>query len=592
VPEGSRARVAAALALLLLGFAALALPSLGAAPLERAEIYFLDAARAMAESGDWTVPRYQGEPFFDKPPLTYWLMGAAFLGLAPEPGAARLVPALAALATLLATAWLGVLLFDRRTAVAGAVVLSTTVAFLTFARVAMSDMLLTMLTTLAVALGVRAYRPDPPAWTVPALGAVLGLGFATKGPIAVLVPGIALLLLLVQTRRLPFGFRAAVLAAGAFVVLGFGWFALVYARLGAGPLEYFFLRENIERFAGEAFDVGRPAWFYLPAYAAEGLPWSPFLPLAVWRLLGAGGGDEDGRRSARFLVGWVGLVLVPLGLSSGKLDYYLLPLYPAVSLLIGRLFVGVPWRRLERTWGRAVLLLLVAALAVATLRPPRVPGDWLPGPGALALLAGVLATSGLAAVVVAARPNPRRVMAVLAGAVAAAWLVLTVFFLPAFARAQPNRAIARDVAREHRYRPNLRFATCSDPARARRDVLFHARVTAEERCDLWPLAASRAPYLLLVRPEEDRSFRSVPGYRHVATYRYLPGRSLTLAGFLSPSEPGETVLIANFATTDRVAERKRRRESRKALHEAIEKSGYSVVRPRRKRDDADRAHRQ
>jgi hypothetical protein len=219
-----------------------------------------------------------------------------------------------------------------------------------------------------------------------------------------------------------------------------------------------------------------------------------------------------------------------------------------------------------------------------------VPGDWLPGPGALALLAGVLATSGLAAVVVAARPSPRRVMAVLAGAVAAAWLVLTVFFLPAFARAQPNRAIARDVAREHRYRPNLRFATCSDPARARRDVLFHARVTAEERCDLWPLAASRAPYLLLVRPEEDRSFRSVPGYRHVATYRYLPGRSLTLAGFLSPSEPGETVLIANFATTDPVAERKRRRESRKALHEAIEKSGYSVVRPRRKRGP--RAHRQ
>jgi hypothetical protein len=233
-------------------------------------------------------------------------------------------------------------------------------------------------------------------------------------------------------------------------------------------------------------------------------------------------------------------------------------------------------------WVRAVLLLLVGALAVATLRPPRVPGDWLPGPGPIALLAGVLAMSGLAALAVAVRPTPRRAAAVLAGAVASAWLVLSVFFLPAFARAQPNRAIARDVAREHRLRPDLRFATCSDPARVRRDVLFHARVTAEERCDLWPLAASRTPYLLLVRPAEDRSFRSIPEYRHIATYRYLPARSLTLAGLLSPSDPGETVLVANFATSDPAAERKRRREARKALHADIEEAGGTVIRPPRK----------
>jgi len=581
VPEGSRTRAAAAVALVLLGFSGLVFPGLGAAPLERAEIYFLDGARGMVESGDWVVPRYQDESFFDKPPLTYWLMGAALLGLGPEVGAARLVPAVAALATLLVTAWLGALLFDRRTGLVGAVVLSTTLAFLTFARVAMSDMLLTMLTTLAVALGVRTYRPDPRAWTVPALGAVLGLGFATKGPVALLVPGLALLLLAVHHRRLPFGPGPAMLAGGAFAVLGLGWFVLVYSRLGAGPLEYFLLRENLERFAGEAYDVGRPAWFYLPAYAAEGLPWSPFLPLALWRLRATDDAVEGDRWPSRFLVGWVGLVLVPLCLSRGKIDYYLLPLYPALSLFIGRWFVCGPWRRLDRTWVRAVLLLLVGALAVAALHPPRVPDDWLPGRAAIALLAGVLAMSSLAALAVAVRPAPRRAAAVLAGAVASVWLVLTVFFLPAFARAQPNRAIARDVAREHRFRPDLRFATCSDPARARRDVLFHARVAAEERCDLWPLAASRAPYLLLVRPAEDRSFRSIPEYRQVATYRYLPARSLTLAGLLSPSDPGESVLVANFATNDPVAERKRRREARKALHADIEKAGGTVIHPPR-----------
>ena len=57
--------------------------------------------------------------------------------------------------------------------------------------------------------------------------------------------------------------------------------------------------------------------------------------------------DDRGRRGAVFLVAWVALVLVPLVISRGKIDYYLLPLYPAVSLLIGRFFVAVPWRRRE-----------------------------------------------------------------------------------------------------------------------------------------------------------------------------------------------------------------------------------------------------
>jgi 4-amino-4-deoxy-L-arabinose transferase-like glycosyltransferase len=560
-------RLGLILVLVLGALLALMLPHLGAAPLERAEIYFLDVARTMVDSGDWVVPRYEGEPFFDKPPLTYWLMGLAFAGLGPDPGAARLVPVLAALGVVLATVWLGVLLFDRRTAVTGAIVLGTTLAFLSFARVAMSDMPLSLLTTLAVALGVRAFAPNPPSWIVPALGAVLGLGFATKGPIALLVAGLALLLLGVENRRrpLPIGAGRALVAVLAFAILGLGWYLVVFWRLGAEPLAHFFVRENLQRFAGDAYDVGQAPWFYVPAYLADGVPWSLFLPLALWRLLRKDGGDRDGRPAARFLAGWIGLVLVLLTLSRGKLDYYLLPLYPAVSLLIARFLVAVPWRRLDRTWVRGVLLLATSAVVVAIVHPPRVPEEWLPGPGGRGLLVAVLAASGLVALVVAIRPSPGRVTAVLGGGMAASWLVVVVFFLPAFAAAQPNRAIVADVAREQRYRPHLRLALCEDPARAQRDLLFHLRLAARERCDLWAYAASREPYLLLVGPDEDRSFRVIPRYRVVATYRYLPADVLTLEGLLLGPEPGRIVLGANFRTTDPVAVRKRKRARRKAI---------------------------
>jgi 4-amino-4-deoxy-L-arabinose transferase-like glycosyltransferase len=528
----------------------------------------MDAARGMVESGDWVVPRYEGQPFFDKPVLAYWLMAAAMKGLGTSAGAARLVGVLASVGLVLATAWLGTLVFDRRSALAGGLVLATTLAFLLFARLAMSDAPLALWTTVAVALAVLAYRPAAPVWAVPLLGAVAGLGFATKGPIALLVPGVAVLLLLWENRRrpVPWGAGPLALAAIAFLALGLGWFALVHQRLGGEPLVYFFLQENLERFAGEAYDVGRPTWFYLPAYLAEGLPWSPLLPIALWRLLRSREGDEAG--SARFLALWVALVVALLSLSRGKIDYYLLPLYPAVSLLIGRYVAAVPWRKADRAWVRVVLLAEAAALALVLARPPRVPDPWLPGSASRALLAAVLAAGALALLAAAARLTAARATAALASVVAAAWLVLVLLFLPAFTAAQPNRAIVADVARERHYRADLRMGFCSDPTRVRRDVLLHVRLAAISECDLWSLAGSREPFLLLATPAQDASFRANPRYREIARYRYVPARALTLAGLLSLGEPGEIVLGANFTTEDPVAERKRKRAYRKAIQKA------------------------
>ena len=533
----------------------------------------------MVESGDWVVPRYEGQPFFDKPILSYWLMAAAMEGLGTTAGAARLVPVLASIGALLATAWLGTLLYDRRSALWGALVLATTLAFLSFARVAMSDMLLTLWTTLAVGLAVLAYRPGAPSWAVPVLGAVAGLGFATKGPVALLVPGLAVLLLLWENRRpsprpglaghllVPCGWGPFALGVLAFAVLGLGWFALVHRRLGTEPLVYFFFRENLERFAGEAYDVGRPFWFYPPAYLAEGLPWSPFLPIALWRLLRSREGDEAAR--TRFLSLWVALVLVPLSLSRGKIDYYLLPVYPALSLVIGRYLAAVPWRRADRAWAGVVLLAQAAALALVLARPPRIPAEWLPGGPPRALLAGVVAVGALLLLAAAIRPTAARATVALVSLVAAAWLVLVVFFLPAFVAAQPNRAIARDVARERQFRPDLRMAFCSDPTRVRRDVLLEVRLAAFSECDLWSLAGSREPFLLLATPAQDASFRADRRYREVARYRYVPASALTLGGLFSIREAGEIVLGANFATTDPEAERKRKREYRKAVQKEL-----------------------
>jgi hypothetical protein len=194
-----------------------------------------------------------------------------------------------------------------------------------------------------------------------------------------------------------------------------------------------------------------------------------------------------------------------------------------------------------------------------------VPAPWLPSAGYRAALVSVLALAALALLAVAARPTPGRVAAALGVPVALAWLVLVAGFLPAFAAAQPNRRIAADVARELSYRGAARVAFCGDPSRARRDVLFHARAAAVETCDVWGLAASSVPFLLVVTPAQAASLEVLPEWRVIGRYPCLPARALTLDGLLSSPQPEEVVLGANFETDDPVADRKRRREYRKAI---------------------------
>jgi hypothetical protein len=144
--------------------------------------------------------------------------------------------------------------------------------------------------------------------------------------------------------------------------------------------------------------------------------------------------------------------------------------------------------------------------------------------------------------------------------------VLAAFFLPAFWGGQPNRKIAADVRREQLFRPDATVALCADPSRAERDILFRARVAVEQRCDQWSLAASREPYLLLMRPEVRRSFRAVPGFREVDRYPVLPANVLTLAGLREPPRPEEMVLGANYGTADPEAGRRARRLYKKMLY--------------------------
>jgi hypothetical protein len=161
------------------------------------------------------------------------------------------------------------------------------------------------------------------------------------------------------------------------------------------------------------------------------------------------------------------------------------------------------------------------------------------------------------------------VAAVFAGGTAATLALLAAVFLPAFRAAQPNAAVVADVQRERRWRPDAELAACGDPARVGRDVLFEARLTAQDRCDVWNPASSRLPFLLLVDTDQQRSLESVPAIREVAVYHCLPAAALTLGQILGGLQTERMVLLANYHTDDPVAETKRVKDRKRALRRQV-----------------------
>jgi 4-amino-4-deoxy-L-arabinose transferase-like glycosyltransferase len=555
----------ATVALLVLACAALLLPIGGSGSLDRAEVYFMDAARRMVETGDWLVPHYREQPFFDKPILTYWLIAVAFQVFGSTPEAARLIPAAAALATVLVTVWLGVLLHGRRAGLMGGCILATTLPFIIFGRMAMSDMPMTLLATLAVALAVEAYQSPRGRWLVPAVAAVLGLAFAAKGPIAVLLPALALAALAWAKGRkaVPLSPLPALVAVALFAILGFGWFLAVFWRLGPEPLRYFFLSENLARFSGSTYDSGRGPEYYVLTYLTQGAPWSILLGPAVVRVLRSR--DRESGRDARWLALALLLMVVPLSLSQGKIDYYLLPLYPLAATLIG-VFLAAPAGRGTLAWCRSIAVVAgVLALVGVALFRPKLPPAWLPSAPGRALTVAV----GLAAVLslawVAWRPSRARLVAVLGAVIAAVFATFVYVWAPAFAKGQGNRRIVNDVLREHAFRRDARLVLCDDPSRVHRDLIFWSSIETHELCELWGAASSRDAYLLLLSEREWASLKRHPRLRLVEDYRYVPAEALGVKSVLRRERLKKLYLAANYPTIDPVAkkaDRLRRREQR------------------------------
>ncbi len=328
--------------------------NLGAAPLfDRDEGAFSEATREMAESGNYVSTTLNGEPRYDKPILTYYfqLVGVAVLGW--NEWGLRLHSALAAALWVLAVWSFARREWDEETGWAAGMFAATSLWVMVIGRAATADALLNLFLALALFDLYRFWRGGGKA-PLYRLFLWAGLGFLTKGPVAVAIPLAAAFLLSLFRGQLPRYFRAIFNPVGWLVFFGVAgpWYAAVWARDGQAFIDGFFLRHNLARFADTMEGHGGALFYFVPVALLLVLPHTSLFLRTLGRLPRATRSDLD-----LLLWLWFGFVFLFFSVSSTQLPHYLLygatPLFllmaryredlksPGLGLLPGLILAGV-----------------------------------------------------------------------------------------------------------------------------------------------------------------------------------------------------------------------------------------------------------
>ncbi|MET0330806.1 MAG: glycosyltransferase family 39 protein [Dyella sp.] len=358
----------AVLAWVVLWFAGLGARALG----EPDEGRYAEVAREMLHSGDWITPTLNGFTFFDKPALQYWATAAAYALLGTGEAAARLWPALTGLLSMLAVAWAGKRLYGLRCGVTAAMVLGGSMLFTLGAHVATLDLGVAAFLNIAICFFLVA-QFDPTAVAQRrafnlAGWACLALAVLSKGLIGMVLPAMTLLVFMACRRdwRL-LGRLNPVLGLALLLAIAAPWFVVVCLR-NPRFFDYFFIHEHFARFLTTQDKRVHSVFFFLPVVLLGLCPWVAFLR---WPQRAQATASE--RAADVFLLCWVGVVFVFFSLSHSKLPFYILPVFPALALLIARSIGQLQrvqvQRRLQWIGGLAALLVLIG-VTMAVFDPP------------------------------------------------------------------------------------------------------------------------------------------------------------------------------------------------------------------------------
>jgi 4-amino-4-deoxy-L-arabinose transferase-like glycosyltransferase len=320
-------RPAVFLALLVLTGVVL-IAALNAMPLtDPDEVFYAQTAREMLAKHSFLTPLLFGQPQFEKPPLTYWLLMASFKAFGMTPWAARLVPALFGLLGALATYLFAKRVLPRGTAALAALILATGMLYLGQSIALLTDMVFSVLVAGSLYCFYAWFQERRERFLY-LFAVLLALAVLAKGPVSLIIVLLGVVVFLRLTGD-GAALRSFLLHPWwlAFLALALPWYLAATFVHGRAFTWEFLVHDNWHRIL-RAEHTNFDTWYFYPALVVVGIfPWSAFLAFL-------GAGFRKYRTYVLFLLSWFLGTYVPFGIAHSKLPSYILPLFPAVAIAL------------------------------------------------------------------------------------------------------------------------------------------------------------------------------------------------------------------------------------------------------------------
>jgi len=303
------------------------------------EVFYSQTAKEMMQQKSWAVPYLFGQPQFEKPVLTYWLMRIGFQLFGVTNFSARFFPALFAAMGVIAVYLLALFgLKDRSKAMISALVLMSAAFYIGMARTVFTDMIFSVLVLFSFVSFFWGFtRKERKASGIVLFFVFSGLAVLTKGPLGFFIPMLAIILFLGFRKELNFLFcKYSIWGFLIFLLISAPWYVLMLKKFGSAFVREFFYNDHIRRIY-EAEHEGNDRWYFYPASMVLGMfPWSIFVFLSFFSLAG-----RLIKKAAEpvylFLACWILITFAVFQVAHSKLTSYILPLFPALAVITGSL---------------------------------------------------------------------------------------------------------------------------------------------------------------------------------------------------------------------------------------------------------------
>jgi 4-amino-4-deoxy-L-arabinose transferase-like glycosyltransferase len=340
---------------------------------------YAEMAREMFVTGDWITPRYNGYKYFEKPPLQTWMNALTFAWFGIGAWQARLYTALAGFAGVLLAGYTGARVFNVAAGFAAALVLASAPYWDLMGHFNTLDMGLSFwmeLTLCAMLLAQRVgLAPGAARRWMWLCWASMALAVLSKGLIGVILPGAVLVLYSLITRDWALWKRLS-LPSGlvVFFAIATPWFVLVQQR-NPEFLNFFFIVQQFDRYLTPAQNRPGPVYYFVGVLLVGFLPWLSLAGQSVRSAL-AQPRQLNGFAPGKLLIVWSAFIFIFFSASHSKLVSYVLPIAPALALIIGAYLPRVPrlvWRRHLLGYAAFLVIAAIGAVFIARFGDARTP---------------------------------------------------------------------------------------------------------------------------------------------------------------------------------------------------------------------------